>query len=328
MALPSEILASTLEKRTGKVQDNVTNHNILAQQMKEHDMIETGVSGRSLYEELNFAENGSFTRYTAAQTLPLTNNQVLTVAEFEPKQFAVAVVIHGKEKRQNSGKEGIIKLLKNRIKVADATLENNFNADMFSDGTADGGLQIGGLRLLIAKAPTSGTVGGIDRAVATNAFWRNYKFDTAADWAGGALNGSNVEELYGRVMDNTQQGSNGAKFVVAGKTHYGFVRAAAQAKQMITDSKLAKFGFRNIVFCEMPVVLGSSINFGGQTLIPDDLSYFIDPKGIALKVYTGAYMEPLKQIQSITQDAEAQLIIFMGNMTMNRAKTQAVLFDS
>lgn len=328
MALPSEILASTLERRTAKVQDSVTNHNIVAQQMKEHDMIETNVSGRSLFEEINYAENGTFTRYTAAQTLPLSNNQVLTVAEFEPKQFAVAVVINGREKRMNSGKEGIIKLLKNRIKVADATLENNFNADIFSDGTADGGLQIGGLRLLVAKTPTSGTVGGIDRSLSSNAWYRNYKFATATDWTGGACNASNIEEVYGRVLDNTQQNANGPKFIIAGKTHYGYVRAAAQAKQMITDTKLAKLGYRNIVFCEVPVVLGSSVNLGGQTLIQDDLSYFIDPQSISLKVYSGAYMEPLKMIQSINQDAEAQLIIFMGNMTMNRAVTNGVVYDS
>ncbi len=324
----TEIATTTIENRTKKVQDNVINHNVLAYQMKEHGMIEYNVSGRSLVEEMSFAQNGTFTRYTGAQVLNISKNQVATAAEFEPKQFSVAVVIDGREERMNDGPEGFIKLLSMRVKVAEDTLQNYFNADCFSDGTADGGLQIGGLKLLISKTPTSGTVGNIDRSLAANAWYRNYKFDTAADWSGGASSAANIKDLYGRVLDNTQQNENGPKFVVAGKSHYSFIRNASQAIQMITDPKMAKIGFKNMFFCELPVVLGSSVNFGGQTLIQDDLSYFIDPKGIALKVYKGANFERLQKIQSINQDAEAQLIIFMGNMTMNRAKTQAVLFDS
>jgi hypothetical protein len=82
------------------------------------------------------------------------------------------------------------------------------------------------------------------------------------------------------------------------------------------------------VFCELPVVLGSSVNLGGQTLIQDDLSYFIDPKSISMKIYSGAHFDRLQMIQSINADAEAQLVIWMGNMTLNRAFTNGVLFDS
>jgi hypothetical protein len=328
MALPSEILATTLENRTKKVQDNVSNHNIVVNQLKEHGQINKNVGGRVFYKEINFAENGTFTRYVRAQTLNISLNQVATVAEFEPKNFALAVVLEGPERRQNSGKEQIINLLKNRIKVADITLENNFNADLFSDGTADGGKQIGGLKLLIAKTPTSGTVGGIDRSLSSNAWWRNYKFATATDWAGGALNVGNIQDRFGFVLDNTMQGMNGPKYAINGKTHYGLIRQVAQSRQLITDTKLAKLGFKNIVFCEIPCVLGASVNLGGQTLIADDQTYFIDPDGMSLDVQPSGYFERLPMVQSINQDAEAQLIIFQGNLTMNRAVTQATIFDS
>ncbi len=324
----SEIITTTIENRTGILQDNVTNHNIIAAQLKEHDQIETGVSGRSLMAEMSYDENGTFIRYSGAQQLNISSNPVMTAAEFIPKQFAVAVVMNGREKRQNSGEEGIIKLASGRVKVAEATLQNNFNADCFSDGTADGGLQIGGLKLLISKTPTTGTVGGINRALAGGAFYRNYKFDTATDWAGGATNAYNIKELYGTVIDNTQQNMNRPRYAIAGKTHYGYIRQASQAIQRIEDPKLAKLGFENIVFCGIPVVLGSSVNFGGQTLVQTDLTYFIDPKSITMKVYKGANFERLEQLQSINQDATAQLIIWMGNFTLDRAATNGVLFDS
>lgn len=323
---PTELVTTTLRKRTKKIQDNVTNHNILLLQGEEHGMIEKNVSGRSLFEEVSFDQNDTFVRYFGDQTISLANNQVVTALEYEPKQAAVAVTITGRDQRMNSGELGLIKLVKARMEVAESTLANNINADGFSDGSLAN--QIGGLKLIISKTPSTGSIGGLDRSVSDGAFLRNYKFDTAADWAGGATSAANIKSLYGRVLDNTQQNMNGPKFAIAGKTHYGFVRDASMAVQFLTDPKLAKLGFRNMEFCGIPVVLGSSVNFGGQTLIQDDLTYFIDPKSIRFQFYTGAYFEPLEKIQSINQDTEAQLIIMMGNFTANRFKTNGVLFDS
>lgn len=323
---PTELVTTTLRKRTKKIQDNVTNHNILLLQGKEHGMIEKNVDGRSLFEEVSFDQNDTFVRYFGDQTISLNSNQVLTALEYEPKQAAVAVTITGRDQRMNSGELGLIKLVKARMEVAESTLANYINADGFSDGSLAN--QIGGLKLIISKTPSTGSIGGLSRSVSDGAFLRNYKFDTAADWAGGATSAANIKSLYGGVLDNTQQNQNGPKFAIAGKTHYGFVRDASMAVQMLTDPKLAKLGFRNMEFCGIPVVLGSSVNFGGQTLIQDDLTYFIDPKSIRFQFYTGAYFEPLEKIQSINQDTEAQLIIMMGNFTANRFKTNGVLFDS
>jgi hypothetical protein len=323
---PSELVTTTLRKRTKKIQDNVTNHNILLLQGEEHDMIEKNVSGRSLFEEVSFDQNDTFVRYFGDQVVSLASNQVLTALEYEAKQAAVAVTITGRDQRMNSGELGLIKLVKARMAVAESTLANNINADLFSDGALAN--QIGGLKLIISKTPTTGTIGGLSRAAADAGFLQNYKFATATDWAGGATSAANIKSLYNKVLNNTQQNMNGPKFAIAGKTHYGFINDAAMAVQFLTDPKLAKLGYRNIEFAGIKVVLGASVNFGGQTLIQDDLTYFIDPKSIRFQFYTGAYFEPLEKIQSINQDTEAQLVIMMGNATANRFKTNGVLFDS
>lgn len=323
---PSELVTTTLRKRTKKIQDNVTNHNILLLQMSKHGMIEKNVDGRSLFEEVSFAQNDTFVRYFGDQVISLNANQVLTALEYEAKQAAVAVTITGRDYRMNKGELGLIKLVASRIKVAESTLANYINADGFSDGALAN--QIGGLKLIISKTPSTGSIGGLSRSVSDGAFLRNYKFDTSTDWAGGATSAANIKTLYNKVLNNTQENMNGPKFAIAGKEHYGFVNDAAMAVQYLTDPKLAKLGFRNIEFAGIPVVLGSSVNFGGQTLIQDDLTYFVDPESIRFQFYTGAYFEPLDKIQSINQDTEAQLIIMMGNMTANRFKTNGVLFDS
>jgi hypothetical protein len=323
---PTELVTTTLRKRTKKIQDNVTNHNILLLLGEKHGMIEKNVDGRSLFEEVSFDQNDTFVRYFGDQVISLNSNQVLTALEYEPKQAAVAITITGRDQRMNAGELGLIKLVKARMNVAESTLANNINADLFSDGALAN--QMGGLKLIISKTPSTGSIGGLDRSVADGAFLRNYKFDTSADWAGGATSAANIKSLYTKVKINTQQNLNGPKCVIAGKDHYGFVSDAAMAVQYLTDPKLAELGYENIKFAGLTVTLGASVNFGGQTLIQDDLSYFVDPKSIRFQFYTGAYFEPLEKIQSINQDTEAQLIIMMGNATANRFKTNGVLFDS
>jgi hypothetical protein len=59
---------------------------------------------------------------------------------------------------------------------------NNISTDIYSDGTADGGRQINGLQALVAAVPTTGTVGGIDRSVTGNTFWRNQEIRVHRRW--------------------------------------------------------------------------------------------------------------------------------------------------
>lgn len=54
----------------------------------------------------------------------------------------------------------MIPLLESRIGNAERTMQNNLSNDCYSNGTADGGKQIGGLQLLVSDVNNSGVVGG------------------------------------------------------------------------------------------------------------------------------------------------------------------------
>jgi hypothetical protein len=92
--------------------------------------------------------------------LNIAPSDVFTAAQYPIAQAAVAVSINGLEMLQNSGKEKMIDLLESRIGNAERTFQNNLSNDAYSNGTADGGKQVGGLQLLVADTPTSGTIGG------------------------------------------------------------------------------------------------------------------------------------------------------------------------
>lgn len=321
----TEIVTTTLRLRQKKLRDNITNNNAVIWSMNENGAVEEEGGGRTIIEEMWYAENGTFQRYDGGTVLNTSYNTTMTSAEFNWKQFACAVVLTGREMRMNAGAEAAIKLLKGRIDAAEYTLENNYNSDVLSDGTTAN--QIGGLKLLIAKTPTTGTVGGIDRATSGGTFYRNTTFDCVGT-GGATTSAANIKDYYTTNIINTTRSNDTVDMILAGKSHYRFLMSALQAIQRLTDPKMAQAGFKNIEYEGVPVILGGGVSFGGEALVQDDLSYGLNTKFIKLRVHKDANMEPLPEVQSINQDAKVQLIVWMGNMTTSAPKLQFVMWDS
>src|ERR1700741_1236775 len=191
----TEIVTTTLRNRTGKLADNVSKNNALLKRLKAKGKVKPVNGGRTIVQEMEYAENGTFKRYSGYEALNISPSDVFTAAEFNYAQAACAISISGLEEIQNSGEEQIIDLLESRIGNAERTLVNNIALDCYSDGTADGGRQIGGLQLLISSSPTTGTIGGIDRASWT--FWRNQKFGGVAD-GGAAVSAGDIQSYMNR----------------------------------------------------------------------------------------------------------------------------------
>jgi hypothetical protein len=161
MASPNlgEIITTTLRNRTGKAADSVSKNNALLNRLLEKGRVDTADGGRTIVQEIEYQENGTFKRYAGYDLLNIAPSDVLTAAEYDWKQAVAAISISGLEQMQNSGKEVMIKLLAARIKNAQKTLRNNIALDCYSDGTADGGKQIGGLQAAVPPprrpAPTA-----------------------------------------------------------------------------------------------------------------------------------------------------------------------------
>ena len=176
MASPnlSEIITTTLRRRSGELADNVSNSNALLQRLSSKGNVRTASGGRTIVEELEYAENSTFKYYSGYEELDINPSDVMTAAEYNWKQAAVVVSASGLEADvQNSGKDAIINLVDKRITNAYRTMKNQISTGIYSDGTGSGSKQVTGLQAQIADDPTTGTVGGIDRSTWT--FWRNQR---------------------------------------------------------------------------------------------------------------------------------------------------------
>lgn len=322
MASPnlSEIVTTTLRNRSGKLADSVSKNNAILNRLNKRGNIKPFDGGRTIVQELEFAENSTFRRYSGYEQLNIAPSDVFTAAEFDIKQAAVAVSISGLEQLQNSGSERVIDLLESRIKNAERTMQNNISADMYSDGTADGGKQIGGLQSLIADTPTN-TVGGINRS--TWAFWKNVSFDATTD-GGAAATPSNIQSYMNRVWLQVVRGTDRTDLIIADNNYYRLYWESLQAIQRITSTDMAEAGFSSLKYMDADVVFDGG--YGGNA--PTNHMYFINSNYLFWRPHRDRNMVPLDPDRfSVNQDAMVKLIGVAGNMTLSNAFTQAVLKD-
>jgi len=319
----SEIVVTTIQNRSKKLADSVTANTALLLKLKEKGKIRPFSGGSSIFEEIEFAENSTFGWYSGYETLNVSPSEVITNAEFSMKQCVVAVSISGTEQLQNAGPEQMIDLLEARIANAEKTMINNISVGCYSDGTGSGGKQIGGLQLLIADSPSSGTVGGINRATSTNAFWRNVSYDSTTD-GGAAATSSNIQGYMNNVWVQLVRGTDRPDLIVADNNYYKLYLNSLQAIQRITSDKMAQAGFTSLKFMDADVVLDGG--YGGDALT--NHMYFVNTDYLSFRPHKDRNMVPIGgKRESVNQDAMVKLIGWAGNLTLRCAFLQGVLKD-
>jgi hypothetical protein len=321
MASPNlnEIVTTTLRNRSGKLADNVTNNNALLSRMKKKGSIKPVSGGRTIVEELEYAQNGTYQRYAGYQVLNIQPSDVFTAAEFDWKQVAVAVTWNGLEiDVQNTGEEQVIDLLEARISNAEKTMRNNLSYDLYSNGTADGGLQIGGLQLLVADAPTSGVVGGIDRSQWS--FWRNQVY-SGTNNGGSAVSATNIQGYMNSLWLQTKRQNDVTDLIIADNNYFQFYWSSLQAIQRIMKEDEGEAGYQRLKFMGADVVADGGIG----AACPANHMYFLNTEYIKYRPSSKRNMVPLENVQSINQDASVKLIVWAGNMTLSNAELQGVL---
>lgn len=315
----TEIVTTTLRNRTGKLADNVTKNNALLYRLRARGRVKPVTGGRTIVQELNYQENGTYKRYSGYEVLNIAPSDVFTGAEYNYAQAAVAVSISGLEMLQNSGEEAIIDLLEGRIENAEQTLTNNIALDAYSNGTADGGRQIGGIQLLVSNTPSSGIVGGIDPSVWS--FWRNVYF-SGVTTGGAATSTANIQTYMNRTYLQLVRGADAPDLIVADNNYYRFYLESMQAIQRVQNEEMAELGFQTLKYMNCDVVLDGG--FGGGA--PTSSMYFLNTKYLFFRPHVDRNFAPLGDERfAVNQDAMVKLIGFAGNMTTSNRFLQGVL---
>lgn len=314
MAFPNvtDLVATTIENRSGDIADNVTKNNALLAKLSQRGNVRTFDGGTVIFEELSFAENGNAGYYSGYDLLPVAAQDVLSAAQYSIKQAACPVVISGLEMLQNAGKEKIIDLLDGRMDVAEASMANLLAGGIYADGTGSGGKEITGLGAAVPLNPTTGTYGGIDRATWT--FWRNKFTDTTG------ITAATIQASWNAQWAQQVRGRDRPDLIIVDNVTWALYMASLQAIQRFTDPDSAKLGFPSIKFMDADVVLDGGI--GG--FCPTGQAFFLNTKYIFWRPHSQRNMVPLSPNKryAINQDAEVQIIAWAGNLTTSGAQFQ------
>lgn len=320
MAFPNvtDIVATTIESRSRKLADNVTKNNALLARLNERGNVRTVSGGSLIFEELSFAENGNVGWYSGYDLLPVAAQDVISSAQYDFKQAACPVIISGLDQLKNSGKEQMIDLLEGRIKVAESSMMNLLAQGVYSDGTAAGGKQVGGLNAAVPINPATGTYGGIDRATWT--FWRS-KTTTA----GAALTAATIQAAFNDMWASLVRGMDRPDLIVVDNFMWSTYMASLQAQQRFTGTETAKLGFPTIKYMDADVVLDGGI--GGFAVTKT--AYFLNTKYLFWRPHADRNMVPLapNRRYAINQDAEVQILAWAGNLTVSGSQFQGRLIS-
>lgn len=321
----TDIIATTIQQRSGELADNVTNNNTLLKRLKARGNVRPFGGGNVILEELayNDSTTNNTNSYSGYEAINISPNSPISAAQYSITQYAAAVSMSGLEMLQNAGKERIIDLLEGRIMVAEAQLQNRIAGDIYLDGTGNGGKNLTGLAAAVSTTPTTGTYGGIDRATWT--FWRNVGYSGVTN-GGAAVSASNIQQYMTALAIQLVRGTDKADLIVADNNYFSLYVNSLQAIQRIQGAEEGAAGFASLKFYgggqSADVVLDGGIGANATA----NRMWFLNTRYIFFRPHRDRNFVPIGgERQSINQDAIVKLIGWAGNMTTSGAQFQGVL---
>jgi hypothetical protein len=317
----------------------MSRNNALLARLNRRGRVKTFSGGRTIVQELNYANNQTFQWYSGYQVLNIAPSQTFTAAEYPIRQSACAVSISGLEELQNSGEEAIIDLLESRIENAEDTFMNGMSNGIYGDGTVTG--SVNGLQLLVSTSPSSGVIGGIDRG--TWSFWQNIAYSGVTN-GGAATSAANIQNYMDSLWVQLVRGRDAPDLIVADNNYYKLYWQSLQAIQRIANEngsgEFGTLGYQTVKYNTADVVLdGGFQGFSTDPLpyetsagtsavggAPSNTMYFLNTKYLHWRPHARRNMVPLDPDRfSVNQDAMVKLIGWAGNMTLSNAFLQGVL---
>lgn len=314
-----EAFSLALEDRSRGYADLVSNSNAILHLMKKKNGFKK-FSGPTIRERLLYNESNTYTRYSGYQLLNPRPAELFNDAEFIPKLAAVTITLSGEDILKNSGSNQLKDIMEEHIMAAEQELEDRFYEDLHSDGTADGGKQVTGLKAIIPTVADAGMYGGIDRAA--QPLWRTKSYDISTDPFGDG-NTTVTDQTIRRIMSNAiiqmTRGKRSPDCFAMSAEHYVEYEKSVQEIQRITDEGgLASRGFTSLKYHgggrSVDVVLEGGIG----SVMPANTTYMLDTKCMKFRYHPDRNFSKFggKQMP-VNQDAIVQHVGFFGNLTLN-----------
>lgn len=280
-----EVTATVWENRIGgKPRDVIFDSRAYFFSMSLNGFKQVADGGRLFEFQLEFAENTNFHSVSEMEQLDTSRINVFDAARFTPKIAAGALVISNLEELRAAGKSNKLQagLLAEKMENAKDSHIANMNRMLL--GSASSGTDWNGIQHLISITPTTGSVGGIDRA--SFSFHRNRQ-------ASGAQTSSSFDNLRSGLTSLYNQCSLGGvkrtpKWVQANRTEFEGYEKILVAIEQIAEARMKQdsdIAFKN----EMLKFKGAKMFFDEDAVAGEMRLY--QNEDLKIVYYKGGWMK-------------------------------------
>jgi hypothetical protein len=300
-----------------------------------------------IVEQIRTSYQSNFQWFNGSQVVTYNRRQTIEQVQYQWRSahdgFALdedrlaqnGIVVHDDQKpTEASGAEKLqlTNLIEEQVEVLGLGFKEQFDRALHLDGTQSSDA-IAGLDGLISLTPTTGTVGGIDRSVAANAYWRNQ-----------VSTGLTVTTTTGTILDNMETTwractRNGGRpdIILVGSTFldgfrnfmlktYGRIdfQGVGFGKRVDAGTETDMLTFHGVPMTWDPVFADLDTLYAPATLW-EKRCYFINSKTVKLRPLDGHDMISRKPPRAYDKYEYYWGLTWRGAITMNRSNANAVL---
>ncbi len=301
-----------------KPEDQIHDDYWLLNQLSKGEGFQGLDGGDFISSPIEYALNTTVQSYSDTDTFSTTRVDVFDRYEYDWKEYVGVVVISELEEDRNAGQGTVFPLLPAKLENLKNSFRATLNADAFGAGTANGGKVLTGLQALVADSPSSGTVGGINRA--NFSFWRNQQ-------TSGANSASAFDNLRAAMRSIYNSASNGIadahpSFGVTTQTVFQGYEGLLLANERFTDADKAGTtdgGFKN----EKLKFKGMMLSYDNDC--PSGSMYLLNPKFLKLVYKTGKWMKARPGVHPANQTIEVIAVRSMCNLIATQPRKLGVI---
>lgn len=317
MSVLATVLNASLQKSRRKLIMASIRSNALMAWAFANDRVEYEDGGYHITNPLTVGRNPNIAAYEYYDQLPVAQTNEFMSVEYNWSRVGGTVIISDQEEDENKGESVIFKLMKAKMDVLEESIKEKFSDYLYSAG---GGVDPIGLPSLIPDDPTTGTLGGINRATETQ--WRTSAYSFA-----GALNATNIEEAFDDVLlDLTLKGEK-PDLILCGRNIWRLYRAAVRDKIVFNLSetgngkRMMDLGFTGMSHQNVPMLYDEDC--------PANKCYFINSKYLRVHILRHVNMKVKQLTAPWDTDASGSRIVWQGQWCMWRAyRTHGVVNNS
>lgn len=311
--------ATTWALRKPKVIDNIYEATPFFYMMKKKGRMDTQTGGRWIENVLNYGKNETVSFIGKGQSVNLEHHDTITTTHWDWKYLTGHIIRYFADFQKNRGKAALINKVNADITNLQNSLIDSTETALFGDGTGDSNQAFDGLDNIIAEAPATGTVGGLNRA--TYDWWRNQYKDMSGEAASVYLT-KRMRTMFNDCGAGGEGVSRFPDLIVCDQTSYELYdeECLEIGRILMGDKKLADLGFGNLAYKGRPMTWSPSCKSESMYFLNTAfLKWTVDP----IENYNlGSWLPIIDQPRDVVSHS-----MTVGNLVASNCKRQGVIFN-